>query len=1216
MVLTLATACSDAQTPAPSPSWWASYGVISGTTPNDYAAANQGEAKNMALAAVSELDNDLAQFGGSGLDYLTTTVLSGTSPQENDYAAINLGQLKTLSKPFFDRLLSLGYTGPPLTSGTYPWVGGTANDYALGNIGQLKFLFSFDVTYSSSGNGIPDWWSNLYYPGQTVNSGSSVQWDSQVTILQAFQNGWNPKDFYNGQPPILTIVSGSGQTGSPGGYVPLPLVVSVTDSNGNGITGAPVAFNVTSGGGYVQPPGLATASGSAVVLADQNGQAEVYFLLPTGTNNTSQIVASTGTGTTHASGTFTEFTDNGTGTFASPFTPSNCMGAVNSDGSLTFSWTNNTNGIELYIVIEQQQSDGTWQPVSPQLPPGTTSYTMQPSGTGFYRANAHTPDPLQPGDPTFPGPNFFFPIPDQSYAAINISGTTATTNVWGIGLDDNNNAAFAFNVPNASGTCYSYTWQNGTISSTPVSNLQLIEYTGSESLGGVYFIYYWRQYVPEVVFPDGTLGGSAVDAEEEEYYTEPPPEMPPVDSNGYLLLYSWDDDCAFLKSYDEIGSPSPYISYGPPDTEAISYSPAGTCGAFIPAFDAILTSTGDYPAVQQSEAHLGATFFTNGESFLWQYPIDGVPVPSGIVNGTNVITEAFNVQAINDNDAAVGYDGSNNAVFWSGSGSTLAPMAPMDQPIAINNLSYVVGGGSAGGYLWTSGTTPWTSAGSAVPFNQFISPAYQPFLSNIEPIDISGTDANGSLRILFSAQYQPLPTGPVSVSGTFLLTLTGTSPSTSGSSLQVVSLPSNVNTNLSSGMINAPGVIADVGTITTTNTNGSLSTSGSAAILLLPVDVSDYQDSSHPKHLQPLPPQQSGQSNAAYDQQPVADGCIAYITGSTANPLMPVLVASLPGAPSGIPVKWRLEVDYDRGNGYSSSFDQPVDTVTIPSSGDMMYTSWTNQMDSSQQWQISASDDWTEEIAQNGFFGGTAKLYLWLTNQNSTPPTAPIITFRIGGQNPVDQDGVKTYIDAQANTVAHPFWYAYMIARKESAEYVPDRYYNQFFATYVQAPRAGRAPVGLGADMDWVGWANAWPTYNYDRWHGHQNGPGGYGMFQLTLGPKQPNGNTSSEPFITRGEIWNWQDNVNGAVNELAGKVALATTLYNKLAGAFPSFASFAGDGCFSAKEAFIVALYNGGGALKTQIAPNGTRYRTPWLLEAGQWQLESDYVNEVEGYE
>jgi len=138
---------------ASTPSWWTDYGVLNGNPSNDFAPANQGQAKNFAVAAVSLLNNDLAQFRGAGprLDQLAAAFISGASPRRNDFAPVTLGHLKTLAQPFYDRLLDLGYTGPPLTSGTYPWaVSHTPpNDNAVANIGQLKNLFTFDLTHGS-----------------------------------------------------------------------------------------------------------------------------------------------------------------------------------------------------------------------------------------------------------------------------------------------------------------------------------------------------------------------------------------------------------------------------------------------------------------------------------------------------------------------------------------------------------------------------------------------------------------------------------------------------------------------------------------------------------------------------------------------------------------------------------------------------------------------------------------------------------------------------------------------------------------------------------------------------------------------------------------------------------------------------------------------------------------------------------------------------------
>jgi hypothetical protein len=184
-----------AQTPTYYPTWWAGYGVLTGTARADYAAANQGQAKNLAVEAVYELDSDLAQFGGAGSAlHALAVALSATSAQTEDYAAVNLGELKALSQPFFNRLLAVGYTEAPVTSGTYPWAApgaGTPSDYASGNIGQLKFLFSFDVKRSGDGSGIPDWWEKAFFPGQTMDPTGYSSSDG-LTNIENYLDGINP----------------------------------------------------------------------------------------------------------------------------------------------------------------------------------------------------------------------------------------------------------------------------------------------------------------------------------------------------------------------------------------------------------------------------------------------------------------------------------------------------------------------------------------------------------------------------------------------------------------------------------------------------------------------------------------------------------------------------------------------------------------------------------------------------------------------------------------------------------------------------------------------------------------------------------------------------------------------------------------------------------------------------------------------------------------
>jgi hypothetical protein len=208
---------------AQAPGWWTSQGVLKqNATPNDYAAVNQGQVKNIATAAVAELNQNLpgAPLGaGEALNNLAIT-LASTSARTNDYSAVNLGQLKTIAKPFFDRLLWVGYQGHPLESGTYPWLSGTANDYAMANIGQVKNLFSFDL---ASFNPLPDSWQIKYFGHTGVDPNADPDGDG-LTNIQEYKNGTNP-----------TMADTDGDGMSDGYEVAnglSPTVAAVPDANG------------------------------------------------------------------------------------------------------------------------------------------------------------------------------------------------------------------------------------------------------------------------------------------------------------------------------------------------------------------------------------------------------------------------------------------------------------------------------------------------------------------------------------------------------------------------------------------------------------------------------------------------------------------------------------------------------------------------------------------------------------------------------------------------------------------------------------------------------------------------------------------------------------------------------------------------------------------------------------------------------------------------
>jgi alpha-tubulin suppressor-like RCC1 family protein len=128
------------------PAWWSQRGVlVENATADDYAPVNQGQLKNIASAAVSEMDTKLP--GGAG-DALHSLINSWSTPAShtNDFAPVNLGQLKTVAKPFYDRLIAAGLVD------YYPWLNSInpSYDFAVANVGQAKNLFAFEIPTSNS----------------------------------------------------------------------------------------------------------------------------------------------------------------------------------------------------------------------------------------------------------------------------------------------------------------------------------------------------------------------------------------------------------------------------------------------------------------------------------------------------------------------------------------------------------------------------------------------------------------------------------------------------------------------------------------------------------------------------------------------------------------------------------------------------------------------------------------------------------------------------------------------------------------------------------------------------------------------------------------------------------------------------------------------------------------------------------------------------------
>ena len=160
------------------------------------------------------------------------------------------------------------------------------NNQAGGAFDELKtFDYPLDanhiVTCSSE---IPDWWEVKYFNQTGLDPNSSPDGHGQ-SLLYDYQYGFDPTDYYDGNPPNIQIVSvdnlvETNQLGLAGSFLPVPLTALITDANAMPLTNAPVAF--TAALGNIQ---LAITTNNApatnwTLRTDSNGLASVWIYFP------------------------------------------------------------------------------------------------------------------------------------------------------------------------------------------------------------------------------------------------------------------------------------------------------------------------------------------------------------------------------------------------------------------------------------------------------------------------------------------------------------------------------------------------------------------------------------------------------------------------------------------------------------------------------------------------------------------------------------------------------------------------------------------------------------------------------------------------------------------------------------------------------------------------------------------------------------------------
>lgn len=293
---------------AATPAWWTDRQVLdSNAAKNDYGPANQGQLKNIATKAYAELQARLSASiwstpEGQALDAL---ISSWDPAQDDNYVPINQGQLKAVAKKFYDVLIQAGYTS------AYPWTATTTDDanYAPATVGQVKNLFAFDISDNptdSDGNGLPDDWEIANFGHIGVDPNTDPDGDG-FTTLQEYQSSTNPLDYYNGEMPILEVVSGDNQSGVSDTFLPQPFVARAKTSAGLLLENAPVTFHVTSGGGQLGVNASETVADPYLARTDADGLVAIYFKTPAENSAGSAISATCSTAGQDVSVVFNAF---------------------------------------------------------------------------------------------------------------------------------------------------------------------------------------------------------------------------------------------------------------------------------------------------------------------------------------------------------------------------------------------------------------------------------------------------------------------------------------------------------------------------------------------------------------------------------------------------------------------------------------------------------------------------------------------------------------------------------------------------------------------------------------------------------------------------------------------------------------------------------------------------------------------------------------------
>jgi len=231
----------------------------------------------------------------------------------------------------------------------------------------------------TDGDGLPDYWEVENFTNLAQTAAADPDGDG-LSNLQEYQQGSDPSDFYNGQPPVLSIVEGNNQGDLPGLTLARPFAVRVSDSSGTPKPNAPVIFSIQSGGGLLSP-----VNGG---ITDASGIASASLQLPSTVGATILVKAACG-------GVEVTFTATVSNPSLAPNAPGQPEITEEHGASEVFIKWEDRSDNETAFYVERSFGGGEWTRLA-TLPANTTSYTdttVAADTVYFYRIVAHNEAP-------------------------------------------------------------------------------------------------------------------------------------------------------------------------------------------------------------------------------------------------------------------------------------------------------------------------------------------------------------------------------------------------------------------------------------------------------------------------------------------------------------------------------------------------------------------------------------------------------------------------------------------------------------------------------------------------------------------------------------------------------------------------------------------------------------------------------------------------------